>query len=99
MGYESCHIRSCATRSKLQTYLDISLDINLDLSRTSVGQGKDLTLIVSFLSRNERSKIAHSSGLSVCCRLLEVDSRVESVHQPNGVELGLDALEERTEER
>jgi hypothetical protein len=41
---------------------------------------------------------AYTSGLNVTSGLLEVDSRVEGVHQSDGVELGLDALQEGSEE-
>jgi hypothetical protein len=80
----------------MDTYLYIGLDIDLDLGRTSVRQGKYLSLIIS--SSLKKGQEAHTSGQRVGSSLLEVDSRVEGVHQSNGVELGLDALQEGTEE-
>ena len=40
----------------------------------------------------------YTSGQRVGSCLLEADSRVEGVHQSDGVELGLDALQEGSEE-
>ena len=63
----------------MDTYLYIGLDIDLDLGRASVRQGKDLALIIS--SGTKRGvRGAYTSGLSVGSSLLEVDSRVEGVH-------------------
>jgi hypothetical protein len=86
-----------ASQRALKTYLNIGLDVDLNLGRTSVRQGKDLSLAIS--SYNMKGKgPAYTSGLSVRSSLLEVDSRVESVHQPDGVELGLDTLQEGAKE-
>jgi hypothetical protein len=84
-------------REGVNTYLDVGLNVNLNLGRTSVRQGKDLSLAISSYSMKGKGT-AYTSGLSVCSSLLEVDSRVESVHQTDGVELGLYTLQEGAKE-
>lgn len=98
LGYESC---MSVWRSLLVTitYLDIGLDIDLNLGWTSVRESKDLTLSISFVMFRTGVKDTYTSGLGVCSSLLEVDSGVEGVHQTDGIELGLDTLQKGAEER
>lgn len=93
-------VLSCQFDARLQfpvAYLDIGLDINLNLGWTSVRESKDLTLSISFVTSRSRDKEAYTSGLGVCSSLLEVDSGVESIHQTDGVKFGLDTLQEGSE--
>ena len=94
-------VLSCQFDARLlftTTYLDIGLDINLDLGRASVRESKDLTLSISFVTSISGDKGAYTSGLGVCSSLLEVDSGVESIHQTDGVKFGLDTLQEGAQE-
>jgi hypothetical protein len=46
----------------------------------------------------EPTGVAYTGSLGISSHLLELDSRVEGVHQSDGVELGLDTLQKGAKE-
>lgn len=87
-----------ASNKPMKADLDVSLHIDVDLGGTSVRHGENLTLLRQLFLGWWQLSTAHSRRVSVGDRLFELDSLVEGVHQTDGVELGLDALEERAKE-
>ena len=71
----------------------------MDLGGTSVRHRKDLTLsyqLVPLYCGVQVARAYSTSDRVLVVGLLELDSLIQSVHQSDGIELGLNTLEEST---